>query len=356
MTFKTCISNIVFILLVTLTYCYKTSEATRNQFQQLNNVFKSNNNPSLLLVSKQNNINLVTKYKSFHSIFQRGGGGGGGFHDIVVVEELQDEVIRLRKLLDENGIINNEKSNNDTDKKDTIINSTETTFNKNKVCTYINQILNERLHQVSNKQRSKWFAKNYKKQLDCIDGEYTIISGHGRENNDNNNNNNNNNNHVDEKQNNGYDQAKANLLLKQKQHEIIIINNTTCAVVTNSDDFKSIGTAITNNDIIFPNDFLSLDMVFTEQIYNHAIKEINIKQNNEVSDHHSMYELEKLFIPKLFMRAIQLGWNFTPVTLTMALAVYSKSFRDNVWYNLVGRCLAKSGPAFIKWGEFKKKL
>ena len=37
---------------------------------------------------------------------------------------------------------------------------------------------------------------------------------------------------------------------------------------------------------------------------------------------------------------------------TCGLAYFSKTFRSKVWFSLVVRSLSKSGPAFIKWGQW----
>lgn len=177
---------------------------------------------------------------------------------------------------------------------------------ENNVCSYISHVLNKRYSQVMNEERSNHFANHYSKRVD-IDG---IVSGHGR------------------------DQQDQNGLIKFE--EIYMIND--------NDDKKP--------SSCFPSDILSLDMVFTQPMYNTAQEEIKQRKVIELSDTSDMYEKEKLFVPRLLLRAAHLGFNFTPVTLTMGLAVISKSFRENVWYNLVGKCLAKSGPAFIKWGQW----
>lgn len=54
----------------------------------------------------------------------------------------------------------------------------------------------------------------------------------------------------------------------------------------------------------------------------------------------------------LVFRSIRLGFNFAPVTSTAWLAFISSTFREKVWFQWVASCLAASGPAFIKWGEF----
>uniref|UniRef100_A0A7R9W948 ABC1 atypical kinase-like domain-containing protein n=1 Tax=Pseudictyota dubia TaxID=2749911 RepID=A0A7R9W948_9STRA len=54
----------------------------------------------------------------------------------------------------------------------------------------------------------------------------------------------------------------------------------------------------------------------------------------------------------LLVRACRLSWNFAPPVWTTWLAVLLPPFRRRVWFGMVGRSLAKSGPAFIKWGQW----
>ena len=55
---------------------------------------------------------------------------------------------------------------------------------------------------------------------------------------------------------------------------------------------------------------------------------------------------------QLSLRAIMLSIHFAPVLSTAWLAVCSSKFRCRVWYNWVANCLAHSGAAFIKWGQW----
>eukprot|EP00980_Cylindrotheca_fusiformis_P014604 scaffold3956_cov99-Cylindrotheca_fusiformis.AAC.1 len=55
---------------------------------------------------------------------------------------------------------------------------------------------------------------------------------------------------------------------------------------------------------------------------------------------------------QLYLRAVKLSFFFAPVTSTAWLALMSKKFRCGVWYKWLGRCLASSGAAFIKWGQW----
>jgi len=54
----------------------------------------------------------------------------------------------------------------------------------------------------------------------------------------------------------------------------------------------------------------------------------------------------------LCLRSIKLGIYFTPVLSTAWIACISPKFCDQTWYKLVATCLASSGPAFIKWGQW----
>ena len=54
----------------------------------------------------------------------------------------------------------------------------------------------------------------------------------------------------------------------------------------------------------------------------------------------------------LTLRALALGYHFTPALSTVWLAALSPGFRERTWYSWVGRCIARSGPAFIKWGQW----
>lgn len=58
------------------------------------------------------------------------------------------------------------------------------------------------------------------------------------------------------------------------------------------------------------------------------------------------------FTMKVVLRAMYLSITFSPVILTTLLACISDSFKDKVWFRLVGRAFAFSGAAFIKWGQW----
>lgn len=55
---------------------------------------------------------------------------------------------------------------------------------------------------------------------------------------------------------------------------------------------------------------------------------------------------------QLYLRAVKLSLFFGPVTSTAWLALLSRKFRCGIWYKWVARCLASSGAAFIKWGQW----
>eukprot|EP00557_Chaetoceros_sp_GSL56_P012303 CAMPEP_0176478290 /NCGR_PEP_ID=MMETSP0200_2-20121128/1107_1 /TAXON_ID=947934 /ORGANISM="Chaetoceros sp., Strain GSL56" /LENGTH=700 /DNA_ID=CAMNT_0017874217 /DNA_START=262 /DNA_END=2364 /DNA_ORIENTATION=- len=169
------------------------------------------------------------------------------------------------------------------------------------------------MKQVSNGERSKSFAKYYRKSVAAISDEYSvkIVSTHGR-------------NQVDD-----------------------MVNFEGPALLLNGNQIST-----TCREMYFPQDGSSLDMVFTPEMYAVARKEIQERIASESKDDHERYSSKILFVPKLFMRAIQLGINFSPVTLTCGIAAISQTFRDQIWYRMLGNCLAKSGPAFIKWGQW----
>lgn len=55
---------------------------------------------------------------------------------------------------------------------------------------------------------------------------------------------------------------------------------------------------------------------------------------------------------QLSLRAAKLSFHFAPVLSTAWLALLSNKFRCGVWYKWVAHCLAHSGAAFIKWGQW----
>lgn len=169
------------------------------------------------------------------------------------------------------------------------------------------------MKQVSNGERAKSFARYYRKSIASLDDEYSIkiVSSHGR----------------------------------NQADEVVNFEGPSLMVVGNE-------VSATCSEMYFPRDGSSLDMVFTPEMYQVAYKEIQDRIESESKDDHERYSNQFLFVPTLFFRAIQLGINFSPVTLTCGLAAMSQTFRDRVWYRMLGSCLARSGPAFIKWGQW----
>jgi hypothetical protein len=55
---------------------------------------------------------------------------------------------------------------------------------------------------------------------------------------------------------------------------------------------------------------------------------------------------------QLSFRAAKLSLHFAPVLTTAWLAAVSQKFRRGVWYRWMASCLASSGAAFIKWGQW----
>jgi aarF domain-containing kinase len=106
------------------------------------------------------------------------------------------------------------------------------------------------------------------------------------------------------------------------------------------------------NISIFPTDTSSLDLTFTPSTYNVAKDQITKRMQSEAMDVHKKYADDIFFISSLVVRTFKLGFNFLPASSTLGLAIISPSFRDNVWYKILSSCLAKSGPAFIKWGQW----
>lgn len=192
----------------------------------------------------------------------------------------------------------------------------ETVLTKNtNISPYITHMLHLRLEQVLSGDRPRIFAKYYKKDSKAIkkgQNNSKIISTHGRDEDDNNNNNG----------------------------------------VENNDGPSVVGLDEFCHNSIFPQDVSSLDLSFTPSMYELALREIENRLREDGYDDRDKYSQEYLHLPKLVLRGAVLIFNFTPVTLTCGLAAISKTFREKVWYGVVSRCLAKGGPAFIKWGQW----
>ena len=193
--------------------------------------------------------------------------------------------------------------------KVTLESCTDLAIEKKQTYPYINFILNERLEKVTNGDRQRIFAKQYEKLSNGNgpDGELStkIVSTHGR--------------------------TKADKVGQVQGPSLVPSTKT--------------------KHVYFPQDITSLDLSLTPEIYNLASKEIEKRKLSDSKDDHEKYLKEFLYVPKLCFRAMILGINFAPVTMTCGLALFSETFREKFWFNMVSSCLARSGPAFIKWGE-----
>lgn len=71
------------------------------------------------------------------------------------------------------------------------------------------------------------------------------------------------------------------------------------------------------------------------------------------NDHESESESQdKLTLWNLSLRALKLSWNFAPAICTSWLALASEKYREAYWFPTLSNCIAHSGPAFIKWGQW----
>ncbi len=55
---------------------------------------------------------------------------------------------------------------------------------------------------------------------------------------------------------------------------------------------------------------------------------------------------------ELVMRVLKLSITFAPCYLTVGLAVFSTTFRENTWFSWLTSSIASSGAAWIKWGQW----
>jgi len=83
---------------------------------------------------------------------------------------------------------------------------------------------------------------------------------------------------------------------------------------------------------------------------------ISMKPNNgELVEPLEMFHSAVVSSPSSFglaIRAMKLTFYFAPATATSGLAIISSTFRRKIWYRMLRKCLARSGPAFIKWGQW----
>lgn len=176
-----------------------------------------------------------------------------------------------------------------------------------KISLYVSHVLDSRLDNVISGKRKKMFANHYRKFSNVANGnKKEILSNHGR--------------------------SVLNNLKKVKK----------CRIPA----FKHDRTKF------FPDDISSLDMSFTPLMFELASREFEKRKKEDEAELSLVYSKSILFFPKLIIRATQLLINFTPATLSCVLASCSPVFREKIWFNVLGKCLAKSGPAFIKWGQW----
>jgi hypothetical protein len=82
---------------------------------------------------------------------------------------------------------------------------------------------------------------------------------------------------------------------------------------------------------------------------------LSFGNNTEHSFHPPVKSSADNIVPtalQLSLRATKLSFHFAPALSTAWLALLSKKFRRAVWYKWVAHCLAQSGAAFIKWGQY----
>ena len=148
------------------------------------------------------------------------------------------------------------------------------------------KILNHRLDSVIDGKRQREFSKKYRKDLDKIDREYSVVSGHGR------------------------DDCGCDDIIEEDCEERVKRDNK-----------------------LFPRDISSLELP-------------------QISP--TPYDDEPLHDPsafQLYIRFCQLTLNFLPCICTSGLALIPY-YRNKYWYNLLSNGFAKSGAAFIKWGQW----
>ena len=195
----------------------------------------------------------------------------------------------------------------------------ELVASKDDITPYIQQILNQRLDQVLSGQRKYTFSKFHKSS------RLNIVSTHGR---------------------NGDEYENGNGFGNANQGDEL----DACTVL---EEYEGPSSSAKQNDqvSVFPKEITSLDLSLPPKIHNMASTEIAQRIKSEEEENHEGTS-KFLYGPKLFIRAMKLGVIFAPISLTSGLALCSQKFRDDYWFGMVGSCLARSGPAFIKWGEF----
>lgn len=211
---------------------------------------------------------------------------------------------------------------------ETITRTTTTEERKDEtISQYVLHILNARLVQVLSGKRQQIFSKRLNR---LIAKNRNIVSAHGRQSI-----------HTE----NGED-IEFTTTSSQSQQDTC--QSTDDIALLTSDENK-----YTETLQVFPSNILSLDMVYTPKIHQQVAKQIARKIQKEGMQHdYKTFSDNALFLPRLLLRSICLGINFTPVISTAGLAMLSSTFRDQIWYKLIGGCASRCGPAFIKWGQW----
>lgn len=167
--------------------------------------------------------------------------------------------------------------------------------------SYVRHVLCERYHRVESGKRSNEFAKWVKKS-----GGVTILSTHGLD----------------------IDDAVLDVVAADKEYEQAL-------------ELKDLDILDLSDDTLFPKDMRDMDLVPI----------IGIPSMYPGDPIHLIDDRPPSYL-SLMLRFITLSIKFSPVTSTAWLALFSQKFRDNMWYKWLSKCLASSGPAFIKWGQW----
>ena len=194
------------------------------------------------------------------------------------------------------------------------------------ISQYVLHVLNARLVQVLSGKRQQIFTKGYSRM--SVKNR-NIVSSHGRQSI-----------HAE-------NEEDLELATKSSQSQQETRQSKEDITLLAIDENK-----YTETLQVFPSNILSLDMVYTPKIHQQVAKQIARKIQKEGMQHdHKTFSGNALFLPRLIIRSITLGVYFTPVISTVGLALLSNTFRDQIWYKLIGGCVSRCGPAFIKWGE-----
>ncbi|GKY91355.1 hypothetical protein MPSEU_000107700 [Mayamaea pseudoterrestris] len=181
---------------------------------------------------------------------------------------------------------------------------------------HVRDLLTRRLYHVESGKRKSDFSKWIKKQQ----GGAQVLSTHGRS-----------------IQTDMDDDAKQ--LLQASSKSLVVIRN------------DSRGR---RNDDPFPQDRRNLDIPLVKLEENDDSSKTNLRIQRELTDRASII-ISTHPTPnalQLSLRAIVLSLRFGPVLSTLGLAVMFPSFRKHYWYSWLTYCMAKCGPAWIKWGQW----